>query len=409
VDDDGGIDLAEEARRGGLVLGDDAIGVARSVALDVVEGGAEPVHHLHRQDRVEVFGAPVLFGGGDDARVEGAGGDVAADLAAGVQHGDHEVAVERRGAIDEQGLGGAADAGPAQLGIAHDGEGLVAVGGGLDEDVVDAFKMGKDRHPRFGLHPRHQASAAARHDDVDRTLEPRQHRAHSRAVAHGDGGDRRLGEADGAQAVHQAGMDEPGRMEALGAAAQDGDVARFQAQGAGVRGHGRTALVDDADDPERHGDALDGQAARRRQGGQNPAHRIGEGGNRLEAGRNIVDALGVEAQPVDEGCGRPAGRGLHDVTAVGRDDLVAAPAHGRGRHPKGFGAVGIRRKGQGPRGPTRLASKGRHDGRDVGLAAADELQLFHGHLIAAPRFARKSLRVAPLHPEKACKRAFQSP
>src|SRR5580692_7009545 len=52
------------------------------------------------------------------------------------------------------------------------------------------------------------------------------------------------------------------RAGALGACPQDHRIAGFQAQRACIRGHVRAALVDDADDPERHPDALDIQAIR---------------------------------------------------------------------------------------------------------------------------------------------------
>jgi hypothetical protein len=55
VDDDGGIDLGEEAAGGGLVRGDDRIGVMRAVALDMVDR-ASSRHGLHRDDPVEIFG-----------------------------------------------------------------------------------------------------------------------------------------------------------------------------------------------------------------------------------------------------------------------------------------------------------------------------------------------------------------
>ena len=55
--------------------------------------------------------------------------------------------------------------------------------------------------------------------------------------------------------VHRA-----ARVQALGAAAQDRGVAGLQAQRAGIGGHVRAALVDDADHPERHAHALDASA-----------------------------------------------------------------------------------------------------------------------------------------------------
>ena len=53
----------------------------------------------------------------------------------------------------------------------------------VDIDVADAFEMGEHRHARFLLHARDQALAAARHDHVDRAVEPGEHHADRGAVA----------------------------------------------------------------------------------------------------------------------------------------------------------------------------------------------------------------------------------
>ena len=55
------VDLLQEPLGGGLVLGDDAIGMMRAVGLDVVDRRLEAVDDAHGNDRVEIFGPPVLF------------------------------------------------------------------------------------------------------------------------------------------------------------------------------------------------------------------------------------------------------------------------------------------------------------------------------------------------------------
>ena len=62
----------------------------------------------------------------------------------------------------------------------------------------DPFEMGKDRHPRLGLHEAHEALAAARHDDIDR-VGHRQHHLHRRTIRHRHALDRVLGQPGGAQ------------------------------------------------------------------------------------------------------------------------------------------------------------------------------------------------------------------
>ena len=82
---------------------------------------------------------------------------------------------------------------------------------------------------------------------------------------------------------------------AVGAAAQDHGVAGLQRQCAGVGGDVRPALVDDADDAERHLDALDGHAVRPRPGLGDPADRIGKAAHHVEAFGHRLDALVVRA------------------------------------------------------------------------------------------------------------------
>ena len=72
-----------------------------------------------------------------------------------------------------------------------------------------------------------------------------------------DGG---FGQARRAQAARQARLDGAARVVAVRAAAQDRGVAGLEAQRAGVGRHVRPALVDDADDAERHAHALDVEA-----------------------------------------------------------------------------------------------------------------------------------------------------
>ena len=91
--------------------------------------------------------------------------------------------VAAAGAIDQQGLGCAADAGAPHLGVENDFLGHIERGRPVDIDVADAFQVREYRHARFRLHARDQAFAAARHDDVDIAVEPGQHQPDRGAVA----------------------------------------------------------------------------------------------------------------------------------------------------------------------------------------------------------------------------------
>ena len=134
---------------------------------------------------------------GYDAAVGGAGRRVAPDLAARLdQRRDQRRQMRRRaGLVDQQRLGRAAHARPAHLGVDGDLLRHGEIGGGVNIDVADAVEMREDRHPRLLLDAGHKALAAARHDHVDRAVEPGQHHADRFTVGAVDDLDRRLGRA----------------------------------------------------------------------------------------------------------------------------------------------------------------------------------------------------------------------
>ena len=73
VENAGGVDRAQEAFGGGLVFGDDGVGVMRAVGVDVIDRLIDRVHDFDRKDEVEVFRVPVLIGGGDAITEDRAG------------------------------------------------------------------------------------------------------------------------------------------------------------------------------------------------------------------------------------------------------------------------------------------------------------------------------------------------
>ena len=166
---DCGIDLIEEPARGGFVFGYDRIGVMRTVIVNMRDRLIEPIDHLGGDDRVLVFGVPVLVSRRLYPGVGLLHGVVAAHLAPGVDQHLHQRLQSARsaGAIDQQGFGRAADAGPAHLGVQHDRLRHFEIGGTIDINVIDAFQMREHRHARLGFDTRDQALAAARHDHVD--------------------------------------------------------------------------------------------------------------------------------------------------------------------------------------------------------------------------------------------------
>src|SRR5262245_2710189 len=113
VQDDRGIDLAQEFLRSNRILRHDRIGVVRAISLYMRERGSHAVDNLGGDDGVEIFGRPVLLARRLHAPIDRARRLVAAYLAAGVeQHGDERRKVRgRHGAIDQQRLGRTADPG----------------------------------------------------------------------------------------------------------------------------------------------------------------------------------------------------------------------------------------------------------------------------------------------------------
>ena len=167
-------------------------------------------------------------------------------------------------------------------------------------------------HARFLLHARHQALAAARHDHVDVFRHRRQQVTDGGAIGGRHQLNARGRQPGGLQPFDQAGMDGAAGMHALGAAAQDGGIAGLQAQRTGIAGHVGPALVDDADDAQRHAHARDVEAVGPRPLRDRGADRIGQRGDLFDAARHALDALCVERQAIEHGARQALGaRGIH--------------------------------------------------------------------------------------------------
>jgi hypothetical protein len=226
-------------------------------------------------------------------------------------------------AVEQQGFGGAADAGAAHLGVDHDGAGHGRIGRLVDIDVAQAFEMGEDRHAGIGLDAGDEALAAARHDDIDRPPRPVSNsptaaRSLTGIIWIASPAGRRL------QALDQAGMDGAGGMERVRSAAQDDGIARFEAERAGVGRDIGTAFIDHADDAKRRAHALDPQPVGAVPGGDDIADRIGQGGNGADAGNDRIDAGIIELEPVDEGGRHAACERRFDIERIGVENFLAA-------------------------------------------------------------------------------------
>ena len=126
------------------------------------------------------------------------------------------------------------------------------------------------------------------------------------------------GKSGGDQPLDQAGVNGATGMHALGAATQDGGVAGLEAQTTRIAGHVRPALVDDADDAERHAHPRDVEAVGTRPLRHDGADGIGQRGDILDALRHGLDALLIERETIEHGAGQSLGaRRLH-VLRIGR-------------------------------------------------------------------------------------------
>ena len=203
------IDLLQEPLRRGLVLGHDAVGVVGAVSLDMVDRRVETVDDADRDDRVEIFRAPVLFARRRHPRIGLTRRRIAAHGAAGLDQRVDQLPQQERGdrAMHEQGFGCAADPGSPHLGVDDDPQRLVEIHGTIDVDMHDAFEMGEHRHPRLTLNALDQALSSARHDHVERAVEALKHLAHRLAGGEGRACNRSLRQTSFLQARDQAGVD----------------------------------------------------------------------------------------------------------------------------------------------------------------------------------------------------------
>ncbi len=222
--------------------------------------------------------------------------------------------------VDEQGLGGVADAGALGLGVDQDVDRHRQVRLGVDVDVAVAG-AGLDDGDRGLLDDRtDQGGAAARDEDVDQAAGPHQLpygvAALARDELHRVGGEARA--ADGvAQDPDQGGV---GGVRGGGAAQQD-RVAGLQAEGGGVHGDVGAGLVDDADHAEGDADLAQVDAVGQGRAAHHLTDRVGQRGHVPYIGGDGPDALRGEGEPVDDALARPGLAGPLDVLRVGLDDL----------------------------------------------------------------------------------------
>ena len=105
-------------------------------------------------------------------------------------------------------------------------------------------------------------------------------------------------------------------------AAQQHRIARFQCEAERVDGDVRPALVDDADHAERHPLLAQPQSIGQGPPAQHLADRVGQARDLSQTGRDAVDAMWVERQPVEQRFGSAGGPCRVQILGVGGQDHV---------------------------------------------------------------------------------------
>ncbi len=167
------IDLAQEAQRGVVVLGNDGIGVVAAEVIDVLDRLGHAGQRRDRENRRQVFGAPVVFtrratrDAGRAQQVDGLGTAAQLDALGGIDFPERRQHARRDRLRDQQRFHRVAGAVALRLGVVGDRDRAGEVGVAIEVDVADAVEVLDHRHLRFAHQPLDQTFAAARHDDVD--------------------------------------------------------------------------------------------------------------------------------------------------------------------------------------------------------------------------------------------------
>ena len=320
----GAVHFVQKFLRRGGVGSDDGVAVVGAVAVDVIDRFLHAADDLDGDLQIEILRAVVLFRrlgkGGIDLAALGAGDDLDAFFAQGGDAAGKGCGGDRL--VDEQALAGVAHGGALGLGVDEDGDRLVEVARLFDIDVAVARARLDDGDGGVFHGVADEPRAAAGDDDVYIPL----HLQKLRGALMGGIFDK-LDEFGVVARLPDGALDD-GAHGAVGtervfAAAQHHGVAAFQRQPDGVCRDVGARFIDDADDPHRHAHAAQAQAVVQGALFQHLAHGAMQLDQLFQPHGDVVDALFVQTQAVDEL--RPAGAG-GDVSLVFGDDLRGALA-----------------------------------------------------------------------------------
>ena len=289
------------------------------------------VHHLHRQDVVPVLRLPVLLRGRGDSRQDCPGPLTAPQLHLlfGKPRLHQGQGLLRDVLVDQQGLQGVAHRGPGALAVVHHFRRHPKVRGSVHVGVAVAHPGLDHRDFSVLLHRADEPRPAPGNEHVQVLGQGHQlpgglaagvlHQLH--AVP---------GQAPGLQGVPEHLYHRLVGAEGLFPAPEDHGVAGLQTQGGGVAGHVGTGLVDDADNPQGHGDLLHLQAVGAHLPREDPAHRVRGGGHLSHGLGHGGDPFLRQPQPVQQGGAHPRRLSRGHVLPVGPQNLLPPVPQGGG-------------------------------------------------------------------------------
>ena len=185
--------------------------------------------------------------------------------------------------------------------------------------------MGQHRHARFFQHARHQALAAARHDQVNQARSA-QHGADKGAVCTRRNLHRRFRQTCQLQPLRHAGMDGGGAAQAFRPTTQDYRIAGFKAKRGGIGGDIGPAFENHADHAKRLCHALQAKPIGALPFRQHAANGVRQRGYFFKPFRHGLNARGVQQQPVTKSRCQPRCGG--DVFSIGGDNTRLMVAQG---------------------------------------------------------------------------------
>ena len=204
--------------------------------------------------------------------------------------------------VDNEVFGRVADAGTLALGVDGDLDGRLTVDRLVEVDIADTLVMLDDRHAGVFSDKADKSLAAPGNEAMDVLIQLQEH-AEGVAVNRRD-------ELDGIG--RQTGLlkrllDDPGQghvaVVGLASAPEDGGVAALEAEDRAIDGDVGPRLIDNPDDPDRDTHLLDGESLLVGLRFEDGADRIGQGRHLAGALDHAPDALGGQAETVEQGIG----------------------------------------------------------------------------------------------------------